>query len=80
MALHLEISEIRLARKADGTVQHLSSGNLPLAAFEVTPEARRHLGRLQALGHLPSSLGGPAFLANRDSAVWVVVQRRRSRV
>jgi hypothetical protein len=40
MGLHLEISEIRLARKADGRVQHLSSGNLPMAAFEVTPYGR----------------------------------------
>jgi hypothetical protein len=38
MGLHLEISKIRLARKADRRVQHLSSGNLPLAGFEVTPE------------------------------------------
>ena len=40
MGLHLEILEIRLARKADGRVQHLSPGNLPLAAFEVTPYGR----------------------------------------
>jgi hypothetical protein len=33
---YLEISEIRLARKANARVQHLSSGNLPMAAFEVT--------------------------------------------
>jgi hypothetical protein len=38
MGLHLEISEIRLAQKANGRVQHLSSGNFPLAGFEVTPE------------------------------------------
>jgi hypothetical protein len=38
MGLHLEISKIRLARKADSRVQPLSSGNLPLAGFEVTPE------------------------------------------
>jgi hypothetical protein len=36
MGFHLEISQIRLARKANGRVQHLSSGNLPMAAFEVT--------------------------------------------
>ncbi len=40
MGLLLEISEIRLARKADGRVQHLSSGNLPMAAFEVTSYGR----------------------------------------
>jgi hypothetical protein len=40
MGLHLEISQIRLARKANGRVQHLSSGNLPLAGFEVTPYGR----------------------------------------
>jgi len=39
MDLHLEISEIRLARKANGRVQHLSSGNLPMAGFAVTLEA-----------------------------------------
>jgi hypothetical protein len=38
MGLHLEISQIRLARKANGRVQHLSSGHLPLAGFEVTTE------------------------------------------
>jgi hypothetical protein len=30
MRLRLEIAEIRLARKADGRVQHLGSGNLPM--------------------------------------------------
>jgi len=40
MGLHLEISEIRLARAAEGRVQHLSSGNLPLAGFEVTTHGR----------------------------------------
>jgi len=40
MDLHFEISEIRLAQKANGRVQHLSSGNLPLAGFEVTPYGR----------------------------------------
>jgi hypothetical protein len=38
MGLHLEISEIRLARKANGTVQHLSPGPHPMAGFEVTLE------------------------------------------
>jgi len=38
MGLHLEISQIRLARKANSRVQHLSPGNLPLAGFDVTPE------------------------------------------
>ena len=38
MGLHLEISQIRLAGKANGRVQHLSSGNLPMAGFEVTTE------------------------------------------
>jgi hypothetical protein len=40
MGFHLEITQIRLARKANGRVQHLSSGNLPMAAFEVTPYGR----------------------------------------
>jgi hypothetical protein len=40
MGFHLEISQIRLARKANGRVQHLSSGNLLMAAFEVTPYGR----------------------------------------
>ena len=44
MALHLEIWEIRLARKANGRVQHLSPGNLPMAGFEVTTEAQRDRG------------------------------------
>jgi hypothetical protein len=39
MALHLEILEIRLARKANRRVQHLSHGPYPLAGFEVTPES-----------------------------------------
>jgi len=40
MALPLEIWEIRLARKANGRVQHLSPGNLPMAGFEVTTYGR----------------------------------------
>jgi hypothetical protein len=40
MGLHLEISEIRLAQKANGRVQHLSPGNLPMAAFKVTTYGR----------------------------------------
>jgi hypothetical protein len=40
MGLHLGISQIRLARKENGRVQHLSPGNLPLAGFEVTPYGR----------------------------------------
>ncbi len=38
MGFHLEISQIRLAGKANGRVQHLSSGNLSMASFEVTTE------------------------------------------
>jgi len=40
MGFYLEILEIRLARKANGRVQHLSSGNLTMAAFELTPYGR----------------------------------------
>jgi hypothetical protein len=38
MALHFEISEIRLARKANGRVQHLSLGPHTLVGFEGTTE------------------------------------------
>ena len=49
MGLHLEILEIRLARKADGRVQHLSSGNLP--GFEVPPEGKSRYGVAQQKDH-----------------------------
>ena len=39
MALHFEISEIKLVRKANGRVQHLSPGPY-LAGFEVTTYGR----------------------------------------
>jgi hypothetical protein len=38
IALHFEISEIKLVRKANGRVQHLSPGPHPLAAFDLTAE------------------------------------------
>ena len=40
MALHLEISAIRLARKANGRVQHLTPGSHPMAGFDVTTYGR----------------------------------------
>jgi len=40
MALHLEIWEIRLARKANDRVLHLSSGPHPMAGFQVTTHGR----------------------------------------
>jgi hypothetical protein len=40
MALHFKISEIRLARKANGRVQHLSPGPHPLAGFDLTTVGR----------------------------------------
>ena len=41
MALHFEISEIKLVRKANGGVQHLSPGPHPLASFDLTTEELR---------------------------------------
>ena len=40
MALHFEISEIRLVRKANGRVQRLSPGPTPMAGFQVTTYGR----------------------------------------
>ncbi len=38
MALHFEISEIRLARKANDRVEQISPGPHPLAGFDLTTE------------------------------------------
>ncbi len=40
MALHFEISEIKLVSKANGRVQHLSPGPHPLAGFDLTTVGR----------------------------------------
>ena len=44
MALHREISEIRLARKANGRVQHLSPGPHAMAGFDLATEGRSNEG------------------------------------
>jgi hypothetical protein len=38
MTFHLEISEIRLARKTNDRVQHLSPGPHAMAGFDLTTE------------------------------------------